>query len=113
MTITEIMESDKSASEKLVALTEIITTARKAYGNTEVTIEVPTVTSTDGIMSMKYLNVEDKLAIASSALHTCIASAISSTDCAEGSVFDKELERELARNAVLVNLTASTDSKYL
>ncbi len=60
MSISTILDNkETTAAEKLTALSEVITKARKAYGNTELEITVPVVGTTEGAQPMVILSSED------------------------------------------------------
>ena len=114
MGLREILSNeDMKAADKLQSISEIIGKAREAYGNTEAKIAKPKVTTTEGEVDISILTVNDKLALAEREITQAAIKVSETCEDTAGSVFDKELERVLATNAILVNLTASTGSSYL
>lgn len=113
MTMTEILQSDASATEKLTQLSQVVSTIRTAYGNPHIDIDVPEVNTSEGVSSMKYLSSEDKLALAERAIKQVILIASEACEEQQGVLFDKEVESLVAVSPVLTNLLTSTDSKYI
>jgi hypothetical protein len=114
MTFTEIFSSEElSNKEKVAALADITNKARKSYGNAKETISIPTVNTAEGIRDIKYLNDEDKVAIAEVEFKNILNTAIASVDCQEGTVLDAEIERLVAINPVLVNILCRVESAYI
>ena len=116
MTLTEIINADVkdiSNDDKIVKLAKVIASARKAYGNGEVEIASPRVNTCDGTVDIKFLSAADKVALAGQEIRTIRAKAIQTTDVTDGAVLDKEVERLLAVNSTLVNLTAKSESAYI
>jgi hypothetical protein len=114
MTFTEIFSSEElSNSEKVAELASITTKARKDYGNTEQDIGEPTVNTSEGLKNIKYLNDEDKVAIAKTEFKIILNTAVASVDCQEGTVLDSEVKRLVAINPVLVNILCRVESAYI
>lgn len=114
MTFTQILNNEGlTASEKIAKLSSLTTKAREAYGNQETEIAVPDVPTTEGIVSIKYLSDEDKVSLASCQIRNIANEAIATTECEEGAVLDREIERLVAKNPVLVNLLAKSESSYI
>lgn len=112
--LTDIFaDKDMKAEDKVVAIAEVVATARKNYGNTELTITAPKVPTTEGNVDIKLLKAEDKVAIAEQQVRNIIAKVVAGTECTEGVIFDRQVEFYLAINPVLTNITAATDSDYI
>lgn len=116
LNLTQIINADEKtmdASAKLTAISKKIEGARKAYGNTEAVIKTPQVTTCDGLVDIAYLSDSDKVALAGQEIRTIRMKAIEAVKATDGAVLDREIERLLAVNSVLVNLTATSDSDYI
>lgn len=113
MTITKILKSENSATEKLEQLEKVVISARKEYGNTEVEVEVPTVNTADGVVSIKYLDAQSKIQLVEKVVRLITTEVVELCEENEALVFDKEVERQIASNSILCNLLASTNSKYI
>ena len=116
MTITEILNADVKEinnDAKVAKLAEIIAVARKAYGNTEAVIASPMVSTTEGRVDIKYLTSADKVALAAQEVRRIRTQAIETTNATDGTVLDREIERLLAVNSTLVNLTSKSESSYI
>lgn len=113
MKINEIIERDISDSEKVVAIAEIVSKARKNYGNADIEISTIGINTTDGIVDMEYLGSGDKVAVAHREFKNCVLQAIEHCKCTEGSILDKEIESLIATNPVLVNLLKESESSYI
>lgn len=113
MTITEILKSDATASEKLTQLSEVVDTARKAYGNTKAEITVPEVNTADGMVKLTYLDADSKVALAERMVRCITIQAVETAESTEGAVLDREIERLIATDPILCSLMSKTDSKYI
>ena len=113
MKILETLQDQKvSAKKRLKAVLELVASTREAYGNTDAEITPRKVNSTDGVVPVSLLTPDEKVAVATQAIKNAIAQATSINEAVEGSVFDSEFERIISVDAVLVNINASSDSKY-
>lgn len=113
MKLTEVFSSELSDKEKVEAISIVVVKAREAYGNVDVDIEVPKVQTSEGYVSLTYLSDKDKVSLAELVVNEIKREVSSFTENTEGTVFDKEVERLLATNSVLTNLSVQTDSNYL
>jgi len=116
LSLTQIINADEKtmdASAKLEAITGKVNKARKAYGNTDVEIDTPKVNTCEGRVDLQYLPDTDKVALAAQEIRMIRMRAIEAVEAIDGAVLDKEVERLLAVNATLVNLTATSDSEYI
>ena len=113
MKILSTLQNEKiETEERLKAVLELVHNVRKAYGNSEVEITPTKVNSTDGVVPVSLLTPDEKVAVATRAIKNAIAQATAINEAVEGSVFDSEFERIISVDSVLVNLDASSDSKY-
>lgn len=114
LTLTQILNQEKPvASEQLTAITAIINTARKAYGNADAEVATPKVNTTEGMVDLKYASAKDKVALVRREVSTIRAKAIETVEATEGAQLDKEIERLLSINPILVNLAAESESAYI
>ena len=113
MTITEILKSEASATEKLSQLAEIVTAVRAAYGNTEAEVETPYIPTPDGMVDLKYLDADSKLALVERTVKAATIEAVETCEANSALVFDREIERLIAADAIMCNLLTSTGSKYI
>lgn len=114
MTITAILaDKDISASDKLTGVNEIIDKIRAKYGNADVTVDIPYVNTVDGEVRLSTLNDEDKLAILEQTIKNIKLHATEMVDQNDAVIFDREIERMIATDNVLINITASLGSAYL
>lgn len=114
MTLTEILKNeDTSSSEKLAQLQAVVSAVRSVYGNTDLDIDVPEVNTPDGVVSLKYLDDDSKIALAAREVRILTIAAVEICESTQGAVFDKELESLIATNPTLANIAASTGSKYV
>ena len=108
-----LRDEDMKSAEKLTLVQDIVETARKMYGNEDVTINVPDVNTTAGMKSLKYLSDDSKVAVASTAFDTIVNIAIEAHTDTQGMMLDREIESLIACDPILVNLAATTGSTYL
>ena len=113
MTLTEILQSEASSTEKLSQLADVVETARKAYGNTEVEVETPYIPTLDGMVCMKYLDSDSKLALAERTIRIITIEALEACEANPALVLDREIERLIAADPILCNLLSSSGSKYI
>lgn len=116
LSLTQIINADEKtmdASAKIEAIAKVIAGARKQYGNSEVEIGSPEVTTTEGVVNIKFLSDADKVALAGREISSIRMKAIEAVKATDGAVLDKEIERLLAVNSTLVNLTVKSESAYI
>ena len=113
MTITEILSSDKPATEKLSAISEIVSTIREKYGNTEDTIPSREVVTASGIKPFAMLSQDDRLALVEREVDRIRTNAYEDSQNATGIVLDRRIEEYIAINPVLNNLNITLGSSYL
>lgn len=113
MTFTEILTSDASAEAKLQELANLVKDIRTSYGNTDVEVEVPDVTTADGMVELKYLDAESKVVLAGRQIKAATMEAVEECSCNPACVLDREIERLVATNPIMCNLLANTGSKYI
>ena len=104
---------DMAASEKVGAIASIVEKARENYGNSDMDITIPEVSTCEGITDLSLMSDDDKVAIAERSVSNIIQTAVEFTKEEEGIVLDKEIERLVATNPVLVNLSEAVDSEYI
>ena len=112
MKILEILQSEESGTEKLDAVKTLVEAVRRAYGNEDLKITEEQVSTAEGYMSLSLLSVDEKVAVAISAIKVAISNATARVELEEGTVFDREFERLIAKDALLTNLGAESDSVY-
>lgn len=116
MTLTQIINASTetiSNAEKIEKISAVVAKARAAYGNGEVVIPSPKVNTAEGVVDIKFLTEADKVALAGAEVATIRMRAIEAVEATDGAMLDKEIERLLAVNSTLVNLTAESDSEYI
>ena len=113
-TLTQLInDKDMSTEDKLTKILSKVNTARKAYGNENSEIAVPEVNTCEGMVELTYLSNDDKVELAASEINSIRTTAIETTKYTEGSVLDREIERLLSVNPILVNLASESDSEYI
>ena len=113
MTITEILSTDKPAAEKLSAISEIVSTVREKYGNTEATIPATEVVTATGLKPFAMLSQDDRLALVEREVDRIRTNAYEDSQNAEGIVLDRRIEEYVSINPILNNLQISLGSSYL
>ena len=113
MTFNDILQSDTVASEKLKQLTTLVADIRKAYGNSDVEIDIPYVNTPDGMVSLTYLDDDSKVVLAGNQVRAASIEAIEICECTQGAVLDKEIEGLIATDPILCNLASTSGSKYI
>lgn len=116
MTFTEIFQADSkemTATQKLAELNTLVTKARVAYGNEDIEIPEPEVSTTDGLRKLSYVSADGKVACASTAFNTVKNAVIEAHSTTPGMSLDKEIESLIATNPTLCNLDAAVVSAYL
>ena len=115
MNLTQIFESEElSDKDKLGKITEIITSARNAYGNSEADITLPAVNTVDGLTDLNMLSSESRVVIAQSEVSTIKVIASEFVKCVEGANYAKKVEELIATNPVLAHITsAMPENDYL
>ena len=112
MKVTKIISLKKSG-KVLEEVANLVKVARKVYGNGDAEITVPSVNTVNGCTNIKYLSTNDKAAVAKKELQSILAEINSADAEVEGLSADYELIGAVATNAVLVNLSASLNSKLI
>lgn len=116
MSITEILEEDPKVmpnEEKVVKIADIVSSARKSYGNSDTVIESPEVNTTDGMMEIKYLKADTKIELVKKEINTIKLKAIEASKNQQGVVMDKVIEELISINPILVNISDTTKFTYL
>ena len=114
MKLSQIFASEElSDGEKVTAIAGVVTKAREAYGNPEAKITVTGIHTTEGIKDLNLLSDESKVAVAASEVQVIIQRAVEVGKATEGAVLDREVERLIATNSILVNITDKIKSEYL
>lgn len=113
MTFTEILTSDASAEVKLQELANLVKDIRTSYGNTDVEVEVPYVTTADGMVKLKYLDAESKVVLAGQQIKAATMEAVEECACNPACILDREIERLVATDPIMCSLLATTNSKYI
>ena len=104
---------DITASEKVGAIASIVEKAREKYGNKDMEITMPEVATCEGITDLSLMSDDDRIVIAERVVKAIIREATEITKEEEGIVLDKEIERLVATNPFLVNLSETVDSEYI
>ena len=113
MKILDILhDAEITGAEKLKTLKSLVETIRATYGNEDAEITEEKVATSEGYMSLSLLTVDEKVTAATSSVKMAIAAATARTELEEGTVFDSEFERLIARDALLTNLSVESDSAY-
>ena len=116
LNLTQIINADDKtmdAEAKIEAISAKVNRARKAYGNSDVVIATPVVNTCEGKVDLKFLSDSDKVALAGTSIRNIRMRAIEAVKATDGAVLDREIERLLAVDSVLVNLFVTSDSEYI
>ena len=114
MKLMELLNSEElSATEKIDRLGAIVDAARAAYGNQDVEVEVPFVSTTEGNIRLNMLTPADKVAVATQTIGIIAADCIEYGEENKAIILDKSIEEAIAIHPVLINLEADSGSKYL
>lgn len=114
MNLTEIIQSeDLKADEKLSKIAKKVAKAREEYGNTDAEITAPTVNTTDGLTSLKFLSAKDKVELAALSIKAIRIEATEIVEQVEGASLSREVERLLATDAVLCNIMTKSENEYI
>ena len=97
----------KNTAKKLADIVAIVAKARKKYNNEEATIDAPSVTTTGGCQSIKYLDSADKAAVASKELRAILCEVQRIDEHVQGCNVNRVLTELIAVNPTLVNLEES------
>jgi len=115
-TLTEIVNRKGDAavaSQQIADIAEIVTKAREEYGNTDAEVSTTKVNTCDGMVDLKYLSDSDKVAVAAGEIARIRVQAIEAVECTEGANLAREVERLVAVNPVLTNITTASESEYI
>ena len=110
--IEVIADNEVSAKDKLKAVKRLVAEVRATYGNEDVDIPSPKISTVNGNVDINLLTTDEKVAVAERELRRCISQASAVTENIEGSLFDRTFEQCIATNSVLVNLNKKSTSKY-
>ena len=114
MSLTAILTNkDLTPAEKLTQVTDIVGGARKAYGNSDATIEAPMTDTTEGRMSFVHLEAEGKVQLLRKQVSLIKAVAVEFVEQNPGASMDRKIEELVATNAYLVNVGNSTEFNYI
>lgn len=113
MTIIEILSTDNPATEKLTAISEIVSTIREKYGNIDAAIPTTEVVTAAGLKPFAMLSQDDRLALVEREVDRIRTNAYEDSQNAIGIVLDRRIEEYISINPVLNNLGATLGSEYL
>jgi len=114
MSITKVLTDEKmSAEDKLAAIAETVAGAREKYGNQDVEIDVPRVSTARGSMPFNMLEDEGKVAVLRDEVATIKAKAIEASEQTEGVVINKKIEELISTNGFFVNVAPGTKFEYI
>lgn len=114
MSLTKILtEKDADPAEQLEKVSEVVSVARKNYGNEGVDIEAPMCETTEGRMSFVHLEDGGKVALLRKQVSLIKAAAVEYIENTPGASMDKKIEELLATNGYFVNAGNGTDFKYI
>ena len=108
-----LLKEDMADNVKVQAIAKIVSDVRAKYGNEDKEIDTPEVSTVDGIVDMKYLSDESKLALADSEFTNIKLLAIEFCKSFDGAILDRKVEELLAISPIMANLLVSTESEYL
>ena len=114
MNLSEIFSSEElTASGKILHITEVVTRARTAYGNSDHDITAPEMHTADGLQDLAMLSAESKLVIAESEVRNIKVIANEFAKSFEGAKLDKKIEELIAISPILANIATTVDSEYI
>jgi len=116
MSISNILEQKKedlSDAEKIKAIAEIVSQARKSYGNSDAVVTSPEINTTDGVVELQFVSVETKLSLVKQEVVAIKMAAIEFEKSNEGVNRDKMVEQLLATSPIMVNLADTAKFSYL
>lgn len=114
MSLTKILSEKKAdAEDQLTRVSEIVASARKAYGNEEAVIEAPMVTTTNGQMSFIHLDSESRVEILRGVVGSIKAAAVEFVEENPGASMDKQIEELLAINPFFTSVGNGTKFAYI
>ena len=114
MSLTKILSEKKAdAEDQLLRVAEIVSSARKAYGNEEAEIEAPMVATTHGTMSFVHLDAESRVETLRGQVGLIKAAAVEFVECNPGASMDKQIEELLAINPFFTSVGNGTKFAYI
>lgn len=113
MSISTILKSKAEPGEKLEAVAKIVAKVRKKYGNAEVEVPVPDVTTPEGLMPFTALDSDAKVELLVSRLVSIKASVIEQTRSVKGTVSTRVEESLLSTDDMFCNISTTTGMDYL
>lgn len=114
MSLTKILnKKDANPEEVLEAVAEIVAKARKAYGNEDSEIEVPTVQTPYGVMPFVHLEDDSKVVMLRATVQDIKAKAVEFLGQNPAGNMNKKVEELIACNPMLTNVDAGAKFDYL
>jgi len=116
MSITKILTADakdKSASEKLNEVAEIVAGARENYGNKDEEVPVKRVNTAYGSMEFTHLEDEAKVEVLRNEAMNIKVAAVAYVEENPGTVINRKIEELLATNPYFANVAEGTKFDYL
>ncbi len=114
MSLTKILsEKDADPAEQLEAVSEVVSVARKNYGNSDAEIESPMCETTEGRMSFVHLEDAGKVAILRRQVGLIKAAAVEYVENTPGASMTRKIEELLATNGYFANAGSGTDFEYI
>lgn len=114
MSITKVLtDKDLSSEEKLDRVAETVAVARKAYGNEDAEVAVPSVNTANGSMPFIHLEDDSKVDVLRNQLAYLKARAVEAAEQDPAVNVNKEIEKLLATNGFFTNISAGTKFEYI
>jgi hypothetical protein len=114
MKLSKIINSKKlSAAKKLAEINKVVQKCRVAYGNEDVEIESPEVSTSEGMVPLEFLSDDDKVAIASQCIILIRNEAIENTKRNPLAVLDSEVMGLISCSPLLVNLNSKNSASEI
>lgn len=114
MSITTILNAkDADAAEQLLAVAEIVSTARASYGNKDEEVAIPDVSTAHGSMAFNLLDAESKVYVLKGEVASIKAVAAEFVRNNSGTVMNKKIEELLATNGYFANIAPGTKFDYI
>lgn len=114
MSITKILtKKDADAEGQVTAVADIVSAARKAYGNEDTVIESPMVDTPHGAMNFVHLEAESQVQYLREVVASIKAQAVEFVELNEGANLNKKVEELLAINPFFASVGSGTKFEYI
>jgi len=114
MSLTALLTNEESSSsKKLEEVQAVVASARKAYGNVDMSITCPDVNTVDGLMSFAHMSDDSKVSMLKAEVQRIKIHAIEFAKNTEGANINRKLCELVATSPMLTSIENTVEFDYI